>query len=197
MAPARSAVPRREIVGVPAGPWLATTRTKLDPGRLGKWTRVPVEAAQRMLQQTTRLVADLPTTGSRTVVWVAGTDELRVATDQVTLSCRQGLVVVGIPVDCDQLPPRAARLVQVPIAVGTAEEPRGLMMATVTEPEGPEVTTGLWADSLQAFAWESVLTLAREVAAATGRDRQGRALVPVAVGAEDDALLVRPMARYS
>lgn len=197
MSPTARSATRRDIVGVPAGPWLTTSRGRLKPGSVGRWIEVPADASQKMLQQTTRLVADLPRTGSRTVVWVSGTDELRVATDQVTLTCHPGLVVIGIPVDCDQLSGRTARVVEVALAVGTIEAPRGLMMATLSEPTGPAVVTDLWADSLHAFAWESLLTLAREIAAAVGHDREGRALVPVALGAADGVFLVRSMARHS
>jgi hypothetical protein len=184
------------VLGLAAGTWLTASRGRLKPGSLSRWIEVPVKQAVPLLQRTTRLVADLPTTGSRTVVWVSGADELQVATDKVTLACSPGLVMVTIPVDCDQLSGRVRRAVDVPLAVGTAEQPRGLMMATVTTPRGPDVVVELWADSLRAFAWESVLTLAREITKAAGHDREGRPLVPAAIGAEDGVLLIRPMAAH-
>lgn len=196
----RASLARPEIVGIPAGDWLTRSLGRLNPGSASKWLEIPVGVAQEILQQTTRLVADLPTTGNRNVVWVSGTDELSVSTDHVTLSCQPGLVVVTIPVACDQLPVGAGRVqpsVGVPLAVGTLEQPRGLMMATLTTPVGPQVVTDIWADSLTAFAWESLLTLAREVAAAVGHDRTGSTLVPVAIGATTDILLVRPMAPHA
>lgn len=193
---ARTRATSVSILGIDAGRWLTASRGKLKPGSLSRWIEVPVARALPLLQATTRLVADLPTTGSRTVVWVSGADELQVATDKVTMTCSPGLVMVSIPVDCDQLSGRVRRVVDVPLAVGTAEQPRGLMMATVATPRGPEVVVELWADSLRAFAWESLLTLAREITRAAGHDREGKPLVPAAIGAEDGVLLVRPMAAH-
>ncbi len=193
---ARTRASSVNVLGLAAGTWLTASRGKLEPGSLSRWIEVPAKQAVPLLQRTTRLVADLPTAGSRTVVWVSGADELRVATDKVTLACSPGLVMVTIPVDCDQLSGRARRAVDVPLAVGTADQPRGLMMATVAIPRGPQVVVDLWADSLRAFAWESVLTLAREIAAAAGHDRVGKSLVPAAIGAEDELFLVRPMAAH-
>ena len=115
------------------------------------------------------------------------------------MSCQPGLVVLSVPVTCDQVPVGAGRVpptVAVPLAVGTREQPRGLMMATLSTPAGPEVVTDIWADNLTAFAWETLLTLAREVAKAVGHDRTGSTLVPVAIGSATDVLLVRPMAPH-
>lgn len=198
--PARSrATPgsnRPDIVGVSAGDWLTVSRGRLSAGRPAKWIEIPVQTAQQMLQATTRLVADLPRTGSRDVVWVSGTDELKVATERVTLTCHPGLVVITIPVACDQLPARSRSTVDVPLAVGSREQPRGLMMSTLVTPTGPSVVTDVWADSLVAFAWESLLTLVREVARASGHGRDGRALVPLSVAATAERLLVQPMAGH-
>lgn len=188
---------RPDIVGVPAGDWLTLSRGRLDAGRPAKWIEVPVRAAQEMLTAVTRLVADLPRTGSRDVVWVSGRDELKVATERVTLACSPGLVVITIPVACDQLPARSRSIVEVPLAVGTREQPRGLLMSTLVTPTGPAVVTDVWADSLVAFAWESLLTLVREIARASGHDRGGRALVPLSVAATADSLLVQPMAGHT
>ena len=193
---ARTRATSVNVLGIDAGRWLTASRGRLKPGSLSRWIEVPLKQAAPLLAATTRLVADLPTTGSRTVVWVSGTDELQVATDKVTMACSPGLVMMTIPVDCDQLSGRARRAVDVPLAVGTREQPRGLMMATVATPRGPDVVVELWADSLRAFAWESLLTLAREITKAAGHDREGKPLVPAAIGAEDGVLLVRPMAAH-
>lgn len=188
---------RPDILGVPTGDWLTVSRGRLDVGRPAKWIEIPERAAQELLPGVTRVVADLPRTGSRDVVWVSGRDELKVATGRTTLACKPGLVVITIPVACDQLPARSRSTVDVPLAVGTREQPRGLMMSTLVTPVGPAVVTDVWADSLVAFAWETLLTLVREVARASGRDRAGRALVPLAVAATDGRLLVQPMAGHA
>ncbi|MGP3461359.1 hypothetical protein, partial [Escherichia coli] len=120
-------------------------------------------------------------------------NELLVLTDRVTLDAAPGLVTVGITVSCDQL--REPTVVTVPLAVGTTKQVRGLFMSTFAAPDGPDVVTAVWADSLIAFAWECLLTLALHLAAEAGGDRDGRTLRPGAIAAERGALLVKPMAR--
>jgi hypothetical protein len=157
-----------------------------------EWLRVPTADAQRLLRAVARLVADLPRDSSQDVVWTLGASELLVRTGRVTVGLATGLVTVGIPVECDQVDPT---IVSVPLAVGTTEQVRGLFVSTFDKPLGPTVVTDIWADALTAFAWESVITLAQHLAAESGRDRQGRVLVPAAVAAERGAFLVKPMAR--
>lgn len=165
-----------------------------ETGRILDWVRVPgSKEVERLVRETARLVADLPVTSNRDVVWQAGASELLVRTDRLTVAVTTGLVSIGIPVSCDQL--REEATVTVPLAVGTAQEVRGLFMSTFGTPEGPSVVTDVWAESLTAFAWESLLTLAQQLAAQAGRDPRNRPLVPVAIAAERGVLLVAPMAR--
>ncbi len=156
------------------------------------WVRVPTTDGQRLLRATARLVADLPKDSSQDVVWTLGASELLVHTGRLGLTLANGLVTLGIPVECDQADPAT---VSVPLAVGTTKQVRGLFASTFDTPSGPETVTAVWADALNAFAYECLVTLAQHLAEAAGRDRQGRALVPAAVAAERGALLVKPMAR--
>lgn len=157
-----------------------------------EWLRVPTADARRLLRAVTRLVADLPRESSQDVVWALGASELLVRTGRVTIGLVTGLVTIGIPVECDQVD---LTIVSVPVAVGTTKQVRGLFASTFDKPLGPTVVTDIWADALTAFAWESVITLAQHLAAKSGRDRQGRVLVPAAIAAERGAFLVKPMAR--
>ena len=127
------------------------------------------------------------------VVWSAGGSELLVHTARSTLSCSAGAVQVALLVSCDQLD--GPMTVTVPFATGTEKDPRGLFLATVDRPAGPAVVVDVWAEALTAFAWECLLTLATELSAAAGKDSSGRPLVPAALGATDQALLVLPMVR--
>ena len=183
------------VLGVEVGSaaWLTRLRRRLGAGETAGWIEVPVRDAERLLRATARLVADLPRDTSQDVVWVSGSSELLVHTDRLSLSCNVGMVAVRIPVECDQLDEPG--LVEVPLAVGTATDTRGLFMATFDAPGGPQVVTQPWAGALTAFAWEALLTLARELAAEAGRDSRGRDLVPAAIAAARGVLLVRPMAR--
>jgi hypothetical protein len=167
---------------------------KMLPGAVAAQPlRVPVADAQKVLAATERLVADLPAGASGDVVWTQGASELLVHTGAVTIACAPGVVSVSIPVACDQVP-RGATVV-VPLAVGTAARPAGLVMSSFTQPAGPASVTAVWAQALTAFAWESLIHLAQELAAVAGKDHAGRSLVPAEIGAEKGLLIVLPMAR--
>lgn len=181
------------ILGVDLGRAVVVSDVVLGPGETTGWVRLPAKTAQRLLVEVSRLVADLPRGSGRDVVWQSGASELLVRTDAVTLEVATGMVTFAIPVACDQL--REPAVVRVFLAVGTTKEVRGLFMSTFAAPEGPEVVTAVWADSLIAFAWECLLTLAQRLAAEAGRDRRDRPLQAGAIAAERGVLLVRPMAR--
>ncbi|MEQ7008581.1 hypothetical protein ABN028_20620 [Actinopolymorpha sp. B17G11] len=170
-------------------------RLELDPGaRAPDLLKVPADGAQRILRQTVRLVADIPRGSSPDVVWVDGANELLVRTGGIGLSCLTGLVTVTLPVTCDQLREDAAT--QVPLGVGAADAPSGLVMSTLARPVGPDVVLDAWSTALIAFAWEAVVHLAQQLCAAAGKDASGRALVPASIAAERGVLLIQPMARH-
>jgi hypothetical protein len=170
-------------------------RLELDPGsRAPDLLQVPADVAQRILRQTVRLVADIPRGSSPDVVWVDGANELLVRTGGIGLSCLTGLVTVTLRVSCDQIREDAAT--QVPLGVGTADVPSGLVMSTLTRPVGPDVVLDAWSAALIAFAWEAVVHLAQRLCAAAGKDASGRALVPASIAAERGVLLIQPMARH-
>ncbi|BCJ75231.1 hypothetical protein CS0771_47750 [Catellatospora sp. IY07-71] len=156
--------------------------------------RVPVGDAQRLLRQTARVVADVPAKGSGDVVWTAGVSELLVRTGALELTCESGVVTVGVPVACDQL--RKGAVVGVPFAVGSEKAPAGLVMSTLARPSGPAVVVAGWGEAITAFAWEALVHLAQSLCAATGADTAGDPLVPGAIGAARDVLLLQPMARH-
>ncbi|MBV1856282.1 hypothetical protein [Catellatospora tritici] len=156
--------------------------------------KVPVGDAQRLLRQTARTVADAPPKGNGDVVWTAGVSELRVRSAALELTCESGVVTVGVPVGCDQLPKGA--VIAVPFAVGSEQLPAGLVMSALTRPAGPAVVVDGWAGPVTAFAWEALVHLAQSLCAATGNDTAGDPLIPGAIGAARDVLLLQPMARH-
>jgi hypothetical protein len=174
---------------------MPTGLTLTDRAAASKWLTIPVPTVNRMMPAVTRLVADLPVGTTPEVVWTSGAAELLVHTDQVTLAASAGVLAVGIGVECDQVGEPAT--VTVSFATGTDKNPRGLFLATFERPAGPAVVVDVWADALNAFAWESVVTLATELAAAAGQDGQGRPLVPGMIAATGDALQVLPMPRVA
>ncbi|HZN18180.1 MAG TPA: hypothetical protein VFB84_08360 [Micromonosporaceae bacterium] len=156
--------------------------------------RVPTGDAQLILHQTIREVAGLPRDASPEVVLTAGRSELLVHTRGVGLACAPGLVTMGLPVGCDQLPNGGS--VQVPFAVGTEDAPTGLVMAAYSRPSGPGVVVDAWAEALTAFAWSALVHLAQSLCAAAGTDATRRPLVPGYLSAGHDVLIVQPMAGH-
>jgi hypothetical protein len=188
-----------EVLGVPVrdSAWFKrlSRRVALKPGvPAPDLLKVPADDAERVLRQTVRLVADIPSGSSPAVVWVLGASELIVHTDGIRLSCLSGQVMITLQVSCDQL--AKGGQVEVPFAVGTEQAPTGLVMSTLTRPAGPPVVVDFWATSLVAFAWEALLHLAQQLCAESGKDAAGRPLVPALIGAADGALLIQPMARH-
>lgn len=174
--------------------WHRTLRRQLAPGTTPDAVEIPQKHANSLLRPVTRQVADIPADGTPLVVWQHGTDELLVNTATATLACSSGLVRVAIKVDCDQIGKPAT--VVVPLAVGAPGRPSGLVMSTFTRVDGPAVVVDIWSEALTAFAWETLLELARRLCAEVGRDTKGRALVPADISAAQGKLIVTPMARH-
>jgi hypothetical protein len=163
----------------------------------GQITRKPVVIGpgglRELLPDVVRRVADLPPGTTPVVVWHLSQAELAVDTAGTALGLRDGIVVVTVSVTCDEL--GAWVPVEIPLAVGGQDAPAGLVMAAGDRIHGPDLVADLWSDALTAYAWETVLELARTVCAKAGRDTKGRPLVPGSVTALPDRLVVQPMGR--
>jgi hypothetical protein len=157
--------------------------------------RIPQADATRLLKGIIRFVVDVPARTNLRLVWTKGDDELWVDGSSIELTCTPGLVTISVVVGCDQLP-RAGRRVAVPFAVGRADDPRGLLMSTFNRVDAPALIADRWSDSIVALCWEALLELTRRISAESGRDAAGRPLIPAAVAAEDQLLIVQPMARH-
>jgi hypothetical protein len=178
-------------------PWLqkvgATPR--LEAGELTRGRmEIPQGEAQTALRGVVRLVADLPRDTSPIVVWEDRGSELEVDTAATRLACKVGVVTIGISVRCDQVPGGA--VLEVPLGVGTAERPTGLVMSALTHVAGPAVVVDRWSDALIAFAWECLVETARRLCELAGTDSTGRRLVPGAVGSGSRVLLIQPMSPF-
>jgi hypothetical protein len=194
---ARSEAPLFGGGAVPRLRWLKPIgpRVRLSAGATApELLRVPVDDANKLLSASVRLVADLPAGSSPDVVWAQGESELLVRTNGVALACAPGLITVAVPVLCDQIAKEAKMVV--PFAVGTAQLMKGLVMSTFARPLGPPEVAGVWSEALSAFAWEAVIHLAQVLSGAVGKDIYGKKLVPGSIGAEQNLLLVQPMARH-
>jgi hypothetical protein len=129
-----------------------------------------------------------------TVLWREGNRELLVFPQKVTAKFGEGVIVIAIPVSCDQTGPAT---VHVTFVVGDSKRPAGLICATEGRPRGPETIVDAWGDNLIAFAWHVLLEVAANVAGEAGRDVDGSRLVPIALAASANGLSIVPMARHT
>jgi hypothetical protein len=160
----------------------------LPPGTVGP--ELPLNR-----QIFSRLITAAATRGNTgAVVWEAEGSELQVITGKVTVDLNDGLIFLNIPVTCDQV---SDATIQVPFAVGSTTAPAGLLVATEERPRGPDAVIAVWSEALVAFAWELLMTVATQAAAAIGTDTDRAALIPVAITANSDAVFVLTMARQA
>lgn len=155
---------------------------------------VPGKDAQRLLSEVVRLVLDLPRNSTPLVVWTKGDSELLIHSDRTRIRFSSGVITVTVTAECEE---HGKLKIPVPIGVGTKQAPSGLVMSTFEDLEGPEELISAWRDAIQAFAWESVLEVASVLCAEVGNDKRGLPLVPGAIAAAPNKMLVQPVSRFS
>ncbi len=116
------------------------------------------------------------------VLWRDGIDSLLVEVSGISVKLQPGVVMVIIPVACDQLTsddgsPGGTGTVVVEIHVGMPDRPTGMLAATPARPDGPDVVVEGWGTALA--------------------DTDGTPLVPVALVASAGGLAILPQARQS
>lgn len=121
-------------------------------------------------------------------------NELLVDAGKIDLSFDDGIIIVSIPVRCDQV--RAA-IVKVPFALGSAKRRAGMIAATESSPRGPPVVVELWGEALTAMAWEALLRVSAMLAGESGRDIDSAGLIPVGLTASRNGLQILTMARHA
>ncbi len=160
----------------------------LGAGQVGPELPIDPKTAVALVQSALR-----PTRGD-TILLRDGDNELLVEAAKIDLRFGDGLVIVAIPVRCDQV--RRA-VVQVPFAIGSAKRRAGLIAATESAPRGPLVVTEIWGEALTALAWQALLGVAAALAAESGRDVDGAGLIPVGLSATENGLQILTMARHA
>jgi len=159
----------------------------LPPGKVGP--EIPIDPGNaRML-----LRAALRPPRGELVLLREGENELLVDVGGIDLHFADGLLIVAIPVRCDQV--RRAT-VQVPFAIGSSKRRAGLVATTESVPRGPALVVEIWGEALIALAWQALLGVSAAVAAESGRDLDGAGLVPVGLTATKDGLQILTMARH-
>lgn len=159
----------------------------LGAGQVGPEIPVDPRAAASLVQAALR-----PTRGEALLLR-DGDNELLVEVAKIELRFGDGIVIVAIPVRCDQV--RRA-IVQVPFAVGSSKRRAGLIAATESAPRGPLVVTEIWGEALTALAWQALLGVSAALAAEAGRDVDGAGLIPVGLTATEGGLRILTMARH-
>jgi len=126
------------------------------------------------------------------IVWQKDDSELLVVTGKVTVSLDDGLVLISLPVWCDQ----GTATLQVPFAVGGANSPAGMLVATEQHPRGPDQIILVWGEAVVAFAWQVLMSVLTRIASSTGKDQDGAGLIPAALTATADGVKILTMARH-
>lgn len=170
----------------------------LKAGTPGADVRVSAAEAAELARGAARLIGGLGgmDAGGRlgdTLLWQRGGNSLLVMPDQLALRLAGGVLALSLPVRCDQ---SEATEVHVSFVVGDPGRPAGLMAVTEERPRGPAAVVDIWGETIVAFCWHVVLQVASSLAAETGLDEDGAALIPVALYATPEALVVTPMARH-
>lgn len=167
----------------------------LPAGTVGPEVDLNPDEVQKLVTVAAASAAGVPASGqSDTVVWTLGGSELLVIVAKVQVRVDRGVVVVVIPVSCDQIP---AAAIEVGFAVGDDSRPAGMLAVAEDRPRGPAGVVDLWGDALTGFAWQVVLSVTTGVASATGEDVDRAPLVPAAITASRNGLRVLTMARHT
>ena len=132
--------------------------------------------------------------GAASVLWSDADNELLVHVGKISVSLDRGVVLIGIPVRCDEV---GNATIRVAFATGDEKRPAGLVCATEERPRGPAAIVDVWGEALVAFAWQVLLTVGRAIASQSGTDADGAELVPAALTTSPDGLRILTMARHT
>jgi hypothetical protein len=161
---------------------------RIAPGGLGPELHFDPPAFERLF------VAAAREGNQGTQVWVKDNSELLVLTGKVSVRLDDGLLVVTVPVSCDQT---GDVPIQVPFAVGGEGQPAGMIIATEARPRGPAEIVDLWGEALTAFAWRTLLAVTTQSASDSGEDADRAGLIPAALTASGGGLRLATMARHA
>jgi hypothetical protein len=156
---------------------------------------IAIAARQAVLTAAGARLPEDPNQLPTVVLWQDGPAALLVEVSAITVRLDEGLVSVGIPVRCDQLP-RGREVITVDFVLGTPTRPTGLL-AAATEPRGSRLIVERWGEALTALAWQALLDAVGGIAGAAGTDDDGAVLVPTALTASANGLAIIAQARHA
>jgi hypothetical protein len=127
------------------------------------------------------------------VVWQAAGSEVLVHLDATRVVTHEGLVLINLVLETEQT---GRADVIVPFAVGSPEQPAGMVVMAERKPRGPAILVDRWGEAIVAAAWQALLDIADAAARASGRDVAGRPLRPGALLADEGGIRVIPQAEH-
>jgi hypothetical protein len=164
----------------------------MGPGELGQ----PIEIRDDELSVLLRRSLAAEDEANVPFVWQGLGGEIVLDVGRVRVAVRDGLVLVGLPVRCDQV--RDGTELVVPVAVGTPAEPAGLVATVETVARGQsDLVVAVWGETAVAAVWLAFLDVCCQVAARAGQDTCCRPMLPGAVWAVPGVLGVVPQAQHA
>jgi len=121
---------------------------------------------------------------TKRVVWVDAGDEALVHLDSVAARIVGTTLIMSVDLETDETG-RAPVIVR--FALGTRDDPGGLLAATDEVPHGPASLVSRWGAAVQIALWNSLLSLAVDLAAQHGGE-------PSALAIDDGRLVLRTAA---
>ena len=167
-------------------PVLPADAPGLKPGEVGPQR---VITASELSSLVRRAIAG----DSRRVVWSYRGNEATVRPSSLRIAVADGLILVGLTLETDQTGPQELTSV---FAVGSEKQPAGLLAVTEDRPRGHGDLAATFAEAVIATCWRGLLLVITAVAAATGQDADQDPLVPVALTAAAEGLIVHTIADH-
>jgi hypothetical protein len=169
--------------------------TPIPPGQVAPDVSIPARDVHVRLQRAFATAAGSASGAgdAQDVVWADGGNELLVRPSRIRVAFERGFALIVIPVSTEQT---GDVEIVVPFALGKPGEPTGLIAATESSPRGPAQIVDVWGDPLIAAAWDALLRVSIDAAAAAGIDEDHELLLPGALVADTRGLTVTPQARH-
>ncbi|GAA4705778.1 hypothetical protein [Phytohabitans rumicis] len=166
------------------------------PGEVG----IPIQVSEQQLTVMLREAFARGEDPNVPFVWQDLDSELFVDLRTLRVALRDGLLLVGLTVRCDETGGDRGEGIElvVPIALGSQAEPAGLVGTVETAARGPSaLVVAVWGETVVAATWLAFLAVCREVAGRAGLDAKRQPLLPGAVWAAPGRLGVVPQARHA
>lgn len=161
---------------------------RFEPGEVGD----PIVVGSDQLTSALRASLSPPGEPNR-IVWHHRGSQAIIHLNTARVHVGTGAVIVGITVETAET---GKEELTVPFAVGSEENPTGMMAATERRPRGHRGLAELWGEGVVALAWRALLEIADLVSIIAGRDVEGGTVRVGALVAGEGKLHIVPQARH-